>query len=158
LGCSGSGKSTLALDLSRRLSLPARFIDQQTWLPGWVLRDWKDADVDVWAILSETAWVLDGASLRHLPRALEAADWVIFLDLPRWRCLLRVLGRVWQSWGRVRVEMAPGCPEQFDLSFLGWIWNWQRAYRPKIVTALATRPDALIFQRPGDLKHWLEAL
>ena len=38
--------------------------------------------------------------------------------------------------------MAPGCPEQFDLGFLKWVWNYRRDQRPGLVSFLGRlRPD-----------------
>jgi adenylate kinase family enzyme len=114
LGCSGSGKSTLAQALGPRLGLPVQYLDKLLWLPGWGVRDRVEADAALQDAVNEERWVLDGCLRGQLPIAVPAADTVIFLDFGRWRCLLRVWARIWKSWGQVRPEMAPDCPEQID--------------------------------------------
>jgi adenylate kinase family enzyme len=158
LGGSGAGKSTLARTLAQRQGLPLRNLDKLLWLPQWVLRDRVEADRDLEAAWREPAWVLDGVLKRHLGGAMAAADTVIFLDYPRWLCLARVLKRVWTTRGQVRADMAPDCPEQWDVEFLVWIWKWQRTHRPAYVQAVEARPGALVFKRPADLKNWLDGL
>jgi adenylate kinase family enzyme len=155
VGSSGSGKSTLALALGQRLGLPVRHLDQMTWLPGWALRDRVETDRAYEAALKEPDWIVDSAFARHLPVAVAAAETVLFLDYSVWLCLARVAKRVWSTRGRVRRDMAPGCPEQVDLQFLWWIWRWQRTHRPKYLAALEGQAKARSFRRPGELQTWL---
>jgi len=37
---------------------------------------------------------------------------------------------------KTRPDMAEGCPERFDLTFLLWIWNYKKRTRPKIASML----------------------
>ena len=67
---------------------------------------------------------MDGNYSSALPVRLAVADTVIILEVPRWRCLARVLRRNLRHRGRVRGEDLPnGCPEQFDRELLRYIWG-----------------------------------
>jgi adenylate kinase family enzyme len=156
-GCSGAGKSTLAVELSRRLGLPLHHIDQLIWEPGWVMAPAPVLEERMAAVLSGPAWVLDGALRRHWAQAIDAADLVLWLDYPTWRCLGRVSKRILSSWRTVCPDMADGCPEQIDLEFLRWIGTWRQTHRPRLAELLQGRL-VLRFQDPRALALWLSKL
>ncbi len=135
IGCSGAGKSTFAKKLAERTGLPLVHLDQLYWQPGWQ----KTPD-DLYAqrlqsALEQAGWII-GSNSSTLPMRLKRADTVIWLDLPRWRCLSRVLKRVTTSYGKVRPDAAPGCPERVDLEFLRYIWSFHRLHNPRMARAL----------------------
>ena len=136
IGCSGSGKSTLARELARRSGLPVIYLDQHYWLPGWVEHDEVRWPVKVASLTAGPRWIIEGNYSGTLGIRLAAADTVIWFDLPRHICMWRVLRRTASSFGRVREEMAPGCPERWDWGFLSYVWNFNRDHRPRLVTAL----------------------
>jgi hypothetical protein len=48
--------------------------------------------------------------------------------------------------------MAPGCPEKFDLEFLGYLLTFRARLRPAIVSALAGYEGMLVAARsPADV-------
>ena len=144
MGCSGSGKSVFATTLAACLGLPYVSIDALFWQPGWVEPDRKAFGEIMLHEAARTTWVMDGNYVSHGAGDLrrERADAVFWFDLPRRVCLAGVLSRVARSYGHVRPEMAPGCPEQFDLGFLKWVWNYRRDQRPGLVSFLGRlRPD-----------------
>jgi adenylate kinase family enzyme len=157
LGSSGSGKSTLAFELARRSGLPLHHLDRLIWLSGWVLRDRVEADAEISALLQRPQWVLDGAFPRHLRESLPLADTVVFLDLPRWLCVARVAKRILTRYGEVLPDMADGCPERGDFTFLHWIWNWRNTHRPQFIEALKQRPDAIVLTSHREVRDWLAA-
>ena len=48
----------------------------------------------------------------------------VVLAMSRAACLTRILRRWLTSWGQTRPDMAPGCPERFELDFLRFVWDW----------------------------------
>jgi adenylate kinase family enzyme len=142
-GCSGSGKSTFARELCRITGLPYVSLDALFWQPGWVESDREAFRARMAPILASDRWVIDGNYTSALQGAqVPRATHVFFFDLPRWRCLKGAIGRIAKSYGRVRPEMAPGCPEKFDPAFLRYIWNFRAKQHPKIEAHLASlRPD-----------------
>lgn len=141
LGPCGAGKSTLTRALADRLDLPAVHLDAEYWQPGWVEPDRGWFDGHIAALHARPRWVIDGNFTTWLPRRLDRTDVAILLDYPRRVHMWRVLRRIAGSYGRVRPDMAPGCPEQIDVEFLRYTWTHRREQLPPILAALAARPD-----------------
>lgn len=137
VGCSGAGKSRLSKELGRRLGIPVVHLDAAFWQPGWVESPDGAWEAKVATLLEGEAWVCDGNYVRTLPQRAARADTVVHLDLPRRTCLRGIATRLRTTYGRVREDMAPGCPERFDLEFLRWVWNFRRDVRPRVVDVLA---------------------
>jgi adenylate kinase family enzyme len=139
MGSSGSGKSTFALALAEKLALPFVSIDQLFWQPGW--KQPKTADFS--AIMTREAekptWIMDGNYTRYGAGELrrERADTIFWFDLPRWLCMWGVVSRIAKTYGVVRPEMAPGCPEQIDWEFLKYVWTYRAVQRPKLLDYFA---------------------
>jgi hypothetical protein len=59
------------------------------------------------------------------------------------------------TYGRVRPDLAPGCPERFDGEFLRFIWNFNANSRPQIMAMLAEHGGHLspiVFRRDLDVR------
>jgi adenylate kinase family enzyme len=135
IGCSGSGKSTLATKLAARLGLRHISMDKEFfWLPGWVARDRAEIARLIKEAVAGERWVMDGNNPRNLPIRLPRTEMVIWMRPPRWVSLLGVYRRVLCSYGKVRPDMADGCPEQLpDREFLRYIWNFEAEDAPEII-------------------------
>ncbi|MCA9917569.1 MAG: hypothetical protein KC445_06420 [Anaerolineales bacterium] len=111
LGSSGSGKSTLARQLGLKLELPVIHLDRHFWHPGWVgtpTPEWRNM---VHRLVQRDIWIMDGNYRETLDMRLEAADSVVFLDLPPWICAMRAIKRRVQYLNRPRPDIAEGCKE-----------------------------------------------
>ena len=94
LGCSGAGKSTFARKLGAKIGAPVVYLDALFWRPGWVEPTAEEFRAQVAAAVTSDAWVTDGNYVsRSFDLRLPRADAVIYLDQPRWRCLVRVFWR-----------------------------------------------------------------
>ena len=135
MGCSGSGKSTFGRALAGKLGLPFVSLDQLFWQPGWREPDMQDFTAKVTHAAEGPAWVIDGNYTRYGAGELrrERADTIVWFDLPRRVCMLSVIRRSAASYGKVRPEMAPGCPERFDWVFLSYVWTYRATQRPKLL-------------------------
>lgn len=142
VGNSGSGKSRLAAQIAEATNLPVHHLDQHFWLPGWVQRPPADFDARHAGLIAGDAWVIDGNFARTLPDRADRADLIVFLDLPRWRCLWGVVRRMLTSYGQVRSDMASGCPERIGFEFLRYVWTWDREQRPRTLAPIEAAPDA----------------
>lgn len=144
LGSPGSGKTTLARRLGAVTGLPLVHLDQLYWRPGWL-----EQSKDIWSsqvtqALSEPAWIMDGNYGGTLALRLKAADTAILLDLPTRVCLERAIRRTIKGWGRDRPDMAPGCPERFELAFFVYIATFRRRKLPGTLQQLRNFPGRVI--------------
>ena len=158
IGCSGSGKSTLSRHLGEQLQLPVVHLDRLYWLPGWKPVDNETFDRLLDAELAKDAWIIDGNFNRTLKHRLDACDTVIYLDYPRWLCLLSVCKRVLTH--TQRSDMTSGCPERFDLAFMRWIWGFRRKYGAEYDRLLADASNrgiqVLRFRNRRQARRWIE--
>ena len=157
IGSGGAGKSTLARALGEQLGLPVVHLDAQFWQAGWVeldKTDWLEWQRNA---LLEPCWIMDGNYGGTMDLRLEAADTVIFLDLPPALCVARALWRAVRYWGRTRPDMAADCPERLDLNFLRWIWNYPRNNRPVILEKLSRLEGTRVLrlQSAGAVRRFL---
>jgi adenylate kinase family enzyme len=151
IGCSGGGKSTLALALGERLGLPVVHLDNLFWRPGWTESPIEEFRPGVEAAAAGEAWVMDGNFIAASALRFARADTIIWIELPTWLCLWRAVARMLLSFGAVRPDLAPGCPERFDLEFYGYILSWNRVIRPKMTRALETfAPNARVIRLTSD--------
>ncbi len=117
--CSGQGKTTLGRELASRLEVP--FVELDAWVHG---PDWAELpDAELIArlepVLAGDGWVIDGTYQRKLgTRVLDAADLIVWLDLPLrvWfpRLFRRTLRRI-----RGREELWNGNHETWKGAFWG---------------------------------------
>ena len=123
LGRGGAGKSALAQKLSHALNLPVIELDSIFWQPGlrpMPDRDWAEAQRK---ILERDRWIIDGDLGPYdsdLELRLRAADTVVVLDFPLWRC-------VWQALRRSRENR----------EFWIWVYRYRRVSMPLITKAIA---------------------
>lgn len=161
IGPPGAGKSHFARQLGMRLGLPVIHLDAHYWSAGWVEPTPSEWAARLPALLERPAWVMDGNYSRTLPQRLDACDTVVFLDLPRWQCLWGVLRRAWRARGRVRADMAAGCPEKLDLAFLAFTWGYRNRSRPEVMRLLAQWGDRVAVHRfasRGQASAFLESV
>ena len=139
MGSSGAGKSTFARSLADKLGIPFVSLDRLFWQPGWREPVKADFTATVTREAEKPAWVIDGNYMTYGAGELRRAraDAVVWFDLPRWMCLLGVLHRIATSYGSVRPEMAPGCPEHLDWAFLRYVWTFRAAQRPRLLSYFA---------------------
>jgi adenylate kinase family enzyme len=161
IGGPGGGKSTLTRALSQKLDLPVAHLDQIWWTPGWINRDLDDYRARVQAIVDRNRWLIDGNYSNSFDLRLPRADTIIWVDQPRRICMRRVLWRALTQLGRTRADVAPGCPERFDLEFFLYVWNFERDSRPKIVDALAqyaAHAKVIHLRSDGEIAGFLAAV
>lgn len=144
LGSPGSGKSTLARRLGQALGLPVFHLDQLFHQP-----DWQPSPPDVFiARVVEVAalpeWIIDGNYSGTAGPRLAAADTIIYLDVPRWLAMVRVIRRAVLGYGRQRIDAAAGCRERIDPEFFLYVWRWHRDVEPRVRAMMTLFPGDIV--------------
>lgn len=132
LGSPGSGKSTLARQLGARLGVPVFHLDRLFHLPDWQSPPREVFLARVEAIAALPAWVIDGNYARTAEPRVAAADTIIYLHVPRWLAMIRVIRRAVLGYGRQRPDAAEGCRERIDPEFLLYVWRWRHDTQPRM--------------------------
>ena len=161
IGISGAGKSTFSRALATATGLPLIHLDKEFWRPGWVQTPRQEWRVRVSELAAGERWIMDGNYDSSLDLRLPRADTVLWFDYPMLRCLRRAMWRAATSYGRVRSDMAEGCPERIDLEFLRYIWTFNAKERPRVIASLAkfgAHVHPVVFRRDGEAAHFLKAL
>ena len=135
MGCGGSGKSHLARSLGASAGHHARPPGRPVLRP-----DWKPLDKDKFAALQRDLvaaprWIIDGNYASSLPIRLQAADTVIFLDLPGWACLWGILQRRLRHGGGQ--HQAIGVYDRITWDFVRYILGYRRTMAPRVRTLIA---------------------
>jgi len=157
-GCCGSGKSTLSRSLGQFTQLPLIHLDQEYWQAGWVEpRDeaWRSK---VASLSSREKWIMDGNYSGTWDLRLPRAELLIYLRYPLLLVLYRALKRVITNYGKVRDDMAPGCPERFSLDFfhLILVCHFRSSHTHlRRLQKLEPSQTLLIFRSPKALNKWI---
>lgn len=151
VGCIGAGKSRLARLLGDALDIEVFHLDRSWWTPGRYritgpatvasrTMDPVDFRRLEEGIVAGERWIVDGDAANQDLR-LARADTVVFLDLPRWRCIVRVLRR--------QLSRSYDYPDgvrgswRWSVHLARWVWfTWPAQRRPALVDAIAAHAAA----------------
>jgi adenylate kinase family enzyme len=140
MGCGGSGKSRLARSLGAALGIEPVHLDGL-----YYDTDWKPLDKEKFAdlqrgLVAAPRWIIDGNYASSLPIRLQAADTVIFLDLPGQACLWGIIQRRLRHGGGQ--HQAIGVYDRITWNFIRYILGYRRTMAPRV--------RALIAEHAGD--------
>jgi hypothetical protein len=143
LGRGGAGKSTLARRLGAMLELPVVELDKHFWTP-----DLRPLPKDEWAavqagLVAGDGWIMDGdlGPYDVLPVRLRAADTVLLLDFPLWRCAWRALRR-----------------SRENLDFWRWLLTYRRRALPAVLAAIdehAVHAEVHVLRGPREVERFV---
>jgi adenylate kinase family enzyme len=151
VGCIGAGKSTVARELGRRLGIEVFHLDRYWWKPGrYRVTGAATAATSTMApdeyrrleaaIVAGERWIVDGDAANKDLR-LSRADTVVFLDLPRWRCLSGLLKR--HLTGGYDYPDGVKGSLRWVLFLTRWVWTtWPSRRRPSLLAAIAEHASA----------------
>jgi adenylate kinase family enzyme len=135
IGCGGSGKSHLSRSLGTLLGITPVHLDGL-----YYDQDWKPLDKEQFAALQRdrvTAprWIIDGNYASSLPIRLHAADTVIFLDLPGWKCLWGIAQRRLRHRGGQHKDI--GVYDRITWKFVRYVFGYRRQMAPRVRKLIA---------------------
>ena len=159
VGCAGAGKTRFTRQLSEVTGLPIVHLDQYFLQPGWQLPDMRAWSTTVEELIARPIWIMDGNYNSTLVTRLKRCDTVVFLDVPRRICLWRIVLRTVKTFRKNRADVAPGCPERFNLGFFKYVWNYRRNHRPRLTAALeGFRGNKIVLSGSAEVKNCLVEL
>ncbi len=119
IGSPGAGKSTLAQALGGILNIEVFHLDRYFWQPGW--KEYSRGtriEIEQQLIRGKDRWIIEGTYLGSSDSRLQAADTIIFLDIPPLLCLWRAVKRYITYQGYARPDIPAGCKERLSLFYI----------------------------------------
>ena len=162
IGAPGSGKSTAARMIGEKLGLPVFYMDREVhWLPNWEERAKAEKMIAVDRIIAQKAWVFEGGHSSSYEKRAARADLLIWLDIPLWLRVIRVVRRSIRQRGQSRPDLADDCPEKLRMlpEFLHYILttNGSHKRRKHAFFDSAALPKHR-FKRTNDLNAFVKSL
>jgi adenylate kinase family enzyme len=115
VGSPGAGKSTLAQQLGESLNIEIIHLDRYFWQPDWRELP-RDARIEILKdLVRKERWIIEGTYLDSSEPRLNAADTIIFLDIPPRLCLHRIRQRHHKYKGQPRPDLPDGCSDNLNL-------------------------------------------
>lgn len=117
----GVGKSTFARRLGEALNIDVYHLDTLFWKPDWVEAPLEEFSNAQKKIVNQDQWIIEGNYSNTFEIRAEHADTIIYLELPLYVCLYRVIKRRFMNIGKTRSDMGKGCMEKIDWKFIKFI-------------------------------------
>jgi adenylate kinase family enzyme len=167
IGGSSTGKTTVSAELARRLRVPHIELDALHHDAGWqeASAEVLQRRVDDALAAAPDGWVVDGNYHGKLGLSvLERADTVVFLDMPYWLTLRRV---VWRTLRRIvkREELWNGNRESLRTtlsrdSIVWWVITQHGKYRQNWPGRYAPLPHLRVVRlhSPREVRDWLQSI
>ena len=145
VGNSGSGKSTLAAALAARLGVRYVEIDAVRHQANWVELESTELRRRLLVAIESDGWVVDGNYSGVADKVADAADTVVWLDLPRRTVMRQIVLRTLQRIVR-REELWNGNRERWrnffsldpEVSVIMWAWTSHARYAARYAELHAT--------------------
>jgi len=156
MGCGGSGKSHIARFLGTALGITPVHLDAL-----YYDADWEPLDKEQFAglqrdLVTARRWIIDGNYASSLPIRLQAADTVIFLDLPGWACLWGIAQRRLRHGGGQ--HQAIGVYDRITWDFVRYIIGYRRKMAPRVRGLIAEHAggaQVVILRSRRDARRYL---
>ena len=156
VGGPGTGKTTLAQRLSNILNISATHLDSVNFKSNWEKIPNEERDNIILEKAEEECWIIDGNYVGTLPKRLERADLVIWLDYSTTSIIKGVLERTIRNFNKEKKEL-PGCKERIDWHFLKYMITFRIKKRRKIEENInkIAKEKVIIFYKRKELNKWL---
>jgi hypothetical protein len=148
LGAPGSGKTTLARQLAAALAAPHHDLDPVAYEGGTARkRTLEERQASLKEIIAQSTWITEGSFLWWIDDLLYAADAVIWLDLPWYVSLPRILTR------HVRLNLAGTNPHPGVRKLLVFFWHCRKYYLPSTARPPVAPDDDGALHRKWTLQY-----
>lgn len=159
MGCGGSGKSRLARELGRLIEAPVTHLDAEYFDDQWNPMPMEKFEARQRDLVAGPRWVIDGNYNSTLQVRLEAADTVIFMDLPTRSCLRGILARqVRHGSGQDR---ASGVYNRITPGVLRYVLRYRRTMRPRVrakIEQFAADAEIIVFTSRRHARRFLSSV
>lgn len=144
VGNIAGGKTRLSHRLAEIYSLPLIHVDSIQFLPGMKIRPLDETRKKLSEVTGQEQWIIDGhGPLDQIQSRFDAADRIVFVDLPVRVHFCWLTKRQIQSLWCRRPELPSGCSERnftHTRKLYRTLWKIHRKMRPELLRIFA-RPE-----------------
>lgn len=158
----GVGKSTFAQKLGKELNIKVNHLDVLYWKPNWVEATSEEFSEAQQKIVKQGEWIIEGNYFNTIQIRAKHADTIIYLELPLYVCLYRVVKRWLKNFGKTRPDMGNGCNEKLDWKFIKFIITTYYPRKRKMIErfqdfqAIDSRKEIIILKGRQEIKSYLD--
>lgn len=152
IGCSGAGKSVFSRKLAAATQLPLYHLDMLYWREDCTHITRKEFIKKQNEILQNDNWIIDGNYRNTLEYRINAAQLIIFFDLPTEVCLNGAMNR------GARPDMPCVLPANDELR--DFIINYNETTKPLVLSLLSKYSDkkAIVFHSHIEADNFINNL
>jgi hypothetical protein len=154
IGSPGAGKTTMARELGEILNIEVIHLDRFFWKPDWHELSRSERVKIQLDLVQRPKWIIEGSYLSSSDDRLQAADTIIFLDMPRWLCLWRVMKRRIKDHNKPRPDLPVGCVEKIRIPYLAKVLVFplrgRVLFSKKIEWLLKSYPIEFVWLKSGE--------
>jgi adenylate kinase family enzyme len=160
----GVGKSTFARKLGELLDSDVYHLDAYFWKPNWVEASFEEFSANQKEIVKSDKWIIEGNYSNTYDIRVEKADTIIYLELPLFVCLYRVVKRRIVNHGKTRPDIGIGCKEKLDRGFLTFICTTYYSRKKKMGDRLqafknsGAQKQTIILKSKKEIQAYLDKL
>lgn len=160
IGNGGSGKTTFSLKLEKILNYPALHLDSIYWLDGWGKNSLEKFEEQTHQFMNSDCWIIEGTPMHDIQFRLDQADTIIFLDINRIICILRLIKRALKNSFYSHPPKIEGPANFFSLKAAIWVWKFKNSKRNTINILLNSKKNKNIFyiKNNSDLHNFINSL
>jgi shikimate kinase len=159
IGSSGAGKSTLAQKLGPMLGLEVYHLDCFFWQPNWRRKSREIRIETLQNLVREERWVIEGTYVNSSELHLIKADTIIYLDIPSFRCCLRIIKRHFESQASPRPDLPKGSSDKLTLPGILKVLFFPLGTRKKLENKLRKFQEKIIrLQSPEEVETFLNQI
>lgn len=140
IGAAGSGKTTLATQLGQQFACPSYDLDHVAYENGvGGKRDAQTRAQDVAQIVAHPAWITEGVYLWWVEPLWKSADHIIWLDLPAYVNIQRIVTR------HIRLSVKGKNPHAGLRNLWQFLeWQWKTYYQAGLHLPKSADDDDLV--------------
>lgn len=139
-GPPGAGKTTFSYKLHQKTGFPLYHLDKYFFISHWVERDKAEFLSIQQSLVDQDKWIIDGNSVSSLEMRWARADLVLYFNVNKWLCLLRLPHRYFQD-RRHLDDRAENCPERISWELVKYLWGFDDRVSPKILKLKEQYPN-----------------
>jgi len=158
VGNNGSGKSVFSTQLGEKLHIPVIHLDVYFHLPGWKKRPTEEFLKLHDQFIGKKEWIIDGTYRKTLEKRINAADTIIFLDIPKWLAFYRLIKRRIMYRHRKRPDLPDFLKEKISVLLLRKNLTFSRKKMYEFINRYKGSKTIIVLKSPTEIDNFLNTI